>query len=586
MEKATHPDSLSSTPEDKSYPSLIVCASATPTILVAEEGVVVKSLEDVREPCLDPRVNLSKHDRPSEEDLDQGLTRQLSNLIMDSKSSSHSLEFAPGDMRNPANFTRRRKWAITAIACFFTMLICEDFPFELTSCGTLAHTRRLASAASAYNMGFPSMTKELQITNLEATAGLSLYAFGFGIVPLVTASLSEEFGRLPLYYVSTTMFAAMYIGIALAQNLPTLLVCRFIQGSFGSTGATMVGGTIADIWSAKERGLPMSAFSLSAIGGASLGPVFSGWVEMNPRLQWRWIQWIQLIICGCYLVILPFVLKETRSSILLTKIAKKLRKETGDNIYRARVEDERAKLSTLIWISCTRPIYLMFTEPVVLSFSLWIGFAWGIFFCMIERIYHNVRSIAVVFTTLHDFNMGQVGTVFVTMVIGCFLGLCSNTIQEAYYQKHFKRRGPEARLYLACYAAFILPIGMFIYAWCSFSKVHWISLAIAIVVFHWALFIIYLSVFSYLADCYGPFASSALAGQSLARNLAGTAFPLFTQQMYRNLTFKWANTLFGCIAALMIPIPFVLFLYGPSIRSRSRFSRAVMEAEGSSGKTL
>lgn len=60
-----------------------------------------------------------------------------------------------------------------------------------------------------------------------------------------------------------------------------------------------------------------------------------------------------------------------------------------------------------------------------------------------------------------------------------------------------------------------------------------------------------------MALSYGPYASSALAGQSLARNILGTVFPLFTQQMYRKLTYKWANTLFGCIALLMLPIPFV-----------------------------
>ena len=63
-------------------------------------------------------------------------------------------------------------------------------------------------------------------------------------------------------------------------------------------------------------------------------------------------------------------MKETRSAVVLTRIAKKLRKKTGDHRYRARVEDERASLRTLIWISCTRPVYLMFTEPVVASFSV------------------------------------------------------------------------------------------------------------------------------------------------------------------------------------------------------------------------
>lgn len=38
----------------------------------------------------------------------------------------------------------------------------------------------------------------------------------------------------------------------------------------------------------------------------------------------------------------------------------------------------------------------------------------------------------------------------------------------------------------------------------------------------------------------------------------GMAFPLFSQQMYDKLTFKWASTLFGCIAVLMMPIPFVV----------------------------
>lgn len=78
-----------------------------------------------------------------------------------------------------------------------------------------------------------------------------------------------------------------------------------------------------------------------------------------------------------------------------------------------------------------------------------------------------------------------------------------------------------------------------------------------------------------LHTSYGPFASSACAGQSLMRkslrlpflpaqldnrtpgNLAATAFPLFTQQMFAALTYKWGNTLFGVIAVLMIPIPFV-----------------------------
>ena len=37
----------------------------------------------------------------------------------------------------------------------------------------------------------------------------------------------------------------------------------------------------------------MAIFSLAAIGGTGLGPIISGWIEMN--LGWRWIQWIQMM---------------------------------------------------------------------------------------------------------------------------------------------------------------------------------------------------------------------------------------------------------------------------------------------------
>ncbi|KAF8799275.1 MFS polyamine transporter [Phlegmacium glaucopus] len=532
--------------------------SATPTLFA--EAIVAKSLENIREPNLGPRVSLSS--RPDENQLNQSLGRQSSKLnfhghdtiiatekLFDDEEPIY-IEFGEGDQRNPINFSRRKKWAITAIACFGTYIV--------------------SSAASIYTMGFPSMIRDLHCTEFQATIGLSVYALGYGVTPLVTASFSEEFGRLPLYIGSGLGFLLMSPMIVWAKNIEIVIVARFIQGAFGSTGATMVGGTISDIWSTKERGLPMSIFALLALGGTGLGPVYGGWIEMNPKLGWKWIHWTQMMINGVYLVLLPFIMKETRSSIILTRIAKKVRKTTGDHRYRARVEDEKASLGTLIFISCTRPVHLMCTELVVSSFSIWIGFAWGVTYCLIE-------SIPGVFQNLHHFNNAETGMVFLTMVIGSVLGFFTNFYQEILYQRYFPKRGPEARLYLACFAAVLLPVGMFIYTWSSFTSVHWIAMTIGIFLYLWAIFIMYLAAFSYLADCYGPFASSALAGQSLARNLAATAFPLFTAQMYNTLGYKWANTLFGCLAAILVPVPFVLFFYGPAIRRRSKFSRAVME---------
>ncbi len=63
------------------------------------------------------------------------------------------------------------------------------------------------------------MTADLNCTTFQATIGLSLYALGFGLIPLVTAPLSEEFGRQPLYLVSGFIFMIMHLGIALFVDL-------------------------------------------------------------------------------------------------------------------------------------------------------------------------------------------------------------------------------------------------------------------------------------------------------------------------------------------------------------------------------
>ncbi|KAG7444518.1 MFS polyamine transporter [Guyanagaster necrorhizus] len=528
------------------------------------EGLSIKSLKDVDEASLDPRLSLSATILPAPDDLDVPLSRQFSQLVQGRTSSDRDVEkkpdypdplyveFEKGDTRNPINFLPRRKWAITMLSSFATLLA--------------------ASTAAGYNLGFDSMTRDLNCTRFQATVGLSTSTLGFGVTPLFTASFSEEFGRQPLYFVSAGGFFLMHIMVALAKNIQTVIIARFLQGAFGSTWATMVGGTIADIWVPEDRGLPMTIFTAAAIGGTGVGPIIAGWIEMNGRLEWKWIQWIQMMMCGLYIVLLPFVMKETRSSILLTRLAKKIRKKTGDKRYRARVEDERASLRTLIFISCTRPIHLLLTEPIVFSFSLWVGFCWGVVYALVE-------SIPFIFRDLHGFNAGQLGNAFAVMIVGSLLGVMTNFFQEKLYHKNYPHRGPEARLYMACAAAIMLPVGMFIYAWTSFPFVPWIASAIGITIFMWAMFIVYLAVFTYFADTYGPFASSALAGQSLCRNLAATAFPLFTTQMYNNLGYTWASTLFACIATVMIPIPFVLFFYGPSIRRHSKFSSMVLHGK-------
>ena len=42
--------------------------------------------------------------------------------------------------------------------------------------------------------------------------------------------------------------------------------------------------------------------------------------------------------------------------------------------------------------------------------------------------------------------------------------------------------------------------------------------------------------------------------------------------MFNNLGIEWAATLLGCLAAVMVPIPVLFYLYGAKIRRKSTFA--------------
>ncbi|UZJ54056.1 hypothetical protein CBS101457_003376 [Exobasidium rhododendri] len=455
------------------------------------------------------------------------------------------VEFEENDPENPFNFSRRQKWLTTILAVFFTA--------------------EVAATAGAYVPGIPSMEADLNNTNHELSLlGISIYALGFGLPPLVLAPLSEVFGRNPIYLVSHLLYTVLFIGVGFARNMPTVIILRFLSGAFGSTGSTMVGGTIADIWNSKERGPPMGLFAMGAIFGTGFGPFWAGFVEGNTALGWRWIQYIQAIYTGAGFIVLVLLLKETRGSVLLTRKAARLRKETGDQRYRAKAEQERASIPILIKNSLTRPLTMLFTEPIVTVFSLWVAFLWGFMYMLLE-------SIGLI-TALHNFTPGQTGLVFLAICGGALLGQLTNPLQDVVYAKKFPTKGPEARLYGACVAAVFFPIGCFIYGWTAYPHVSIAGPVVGITVLMWAVYVIYLAVFNYLADAYLIYASSALAAQSFARNIFAFAFPLFVEQMYHNLDYHWASTLSGLLGVVLGVVPFVLIRWGHKIRARSKLS--------------
>lgn len=67
-----------------------------------------------------------------------------------------------------------------------------------------------------------------------------------------------------------------------------------------------------------------------------------------------------------------------------------------------------------------------------------------------------------------------------------------------------------------------------------------------------------------------------MAANTFLRSVFAAAFPLFVNPMFHGLGIGWASSVLGFVAVAMIPIPFLFYVYGPSIRKRGKFTALVM----------
>lgn len=228
------------------------------------------------------------------------------------------------------------------------------------------------------------------------------------------------------------------------------------------------------------------------------------------RLTWRCclgIEWVQLIVNGAVLIVEFAFLRETRGSVILTRRARKLRKETGDNRYRAAVELEAPSLKALLHASTTRAALLLVREPVVFTFSLWLAYEWALIFALFS-------GIPIVFQNIHGWGVGVGGLAYIGPIIGCFIGWGFSFHGQKLYADAQRKNGgipvPEARLYYATVGGIGSTIAMFIFGFTSYKHVHWmgpeVGLTLLIACILYAYFAHTSSSFAYLTDpllsCY------------------------------------------------------------------------------------
>ncbi|OJJ07888.1 hypothetical protein ASPVEDRAFT_178807 [Aspergillus versicolor CBS 583.65] len=463
------------------------------------------------------------------------------------------IDFAPGDIENPRNWSLPRRVAITVTA----VLLVVNATF----------------ASSSPSGCFGSISEHFEVSTEVAGLTITLFLLGYCAGPLIFAPLSEFYGRRWIFYITFALYLAFNFLCAFAPNLGALLVGRFLTGTFVSAPLSNSPGVLADLWDPLQRSNAMAGFSAMVYVGPALGPVIAGFLELEK--DWRWSFYVLLWLGGAT-AILMLTIPETYAPIVLCNKAKRIRKAKipGYENVKAQAEDSDRTLVGIYKVALTRPWIILF-DPISLLCAIYMAVVYTLLY-MLFSIY------PIVFQERRGWNSGVGELPLIGTVVGALIGglvvLADTHIRQRRIERGEKKiedTVPEDRLTLAMIGGVGFPATMFWFAWSAeYNYVHWIVPTLAGCFLSSCLLLIFVSYLNYLVDCYLMYAASAIAANTIARSACGAAAPLFTNQMFTAMGIGGGGSLIGGVATVLGIIPFLFYKYGKQIRVRSKFAPA------------
>ncbi|EFX05474.1 c6 zinc finger domain containing protein [Grosmannia clavigera kw1407] len=463
-------------------------------------------------------------------------------------STTYEVGWADGDPENPQNWSLVQKWSATTTVSF--ILLAVSIPSSID-----------APVSDQFN-------KHYGVGPIAGSMTTGMYLIGIGVGSMVAAPFSETFGRNLVYLTTMVIFILFTIGKALAPNYGAAIVFRFFAGFFGAAPLTVGSGTVADIWGPLEITFSLPFVTLTSYGGPILGPIISAYL---PDIGYRWADWISAIFAGVILILVFLFQPETYSPTLLEWRASHLCELTGDPRFCSQGHASAGLLGRRLLTNMLRPFSLTYTEPIILVFSFYLTILYIVLFTFLN-------GFPFIFGDTYGISNSLTFLIFTALLVGDFVAILLIPIVYGWTKKASVRaadRGqnlaPEVCLYFAMLGGSILmPISIFWIGWTCYPSVSiWVPI-IGVVVFGYSLVTVFTTTYNYIVFVYLQYAGSALSFMTFSRYVISGALLPASVPMYKNLGPHFTLTWVGVLAALMAPLPFLLYKYGHQIRAMSK----------------
>lgn len=394
----------------------------------------------------------------------------------------------------------------------------------------------------------------------------------YGVGPLIFGPLTEIpiIGRNPVYYLTFIVFFALSFPAAAINSFGGLLAIRFFAGFFGSVGIAIGGASIGDIFTLIYFPYGLGWWVLSFWAGPAIGPTFAGFAAQSKG--WRWPLWEIVWICAVMAIFLLALTPETSTPNILLRRARRLRKLTGDSRLQSESEIEQRNMtgSSVLIAALVRPFEITIKDPSVFFVNLYTALTYAIYFTFFE-------VFPLVFPPFYGFNLGETGAAFLACEVGAIIGLVIYFAYLHFYMipDNIKNgfREQEHRLLPAIFGSFVIPVGLFIFAWTARASIHWIVPLIGVAIFTVGQYCVIQGLFMYVPVSYPQYAASIFTGNDLIRSAIASGCILAARPMFINLGVHKGVTVLAGLSVMGIIGTLLMFKYGKKLRAKSKFAQ-------------
>lgn len=215
------------------------------------------------------------------------------------------------------------------------------------------------AATDIYIPSLPAMAEHFHADRFAIQSTLLFFMVCYGVGQIIAGPLTDSFGRRLPILLSTLVFVAASVGIALAPPLWAVIALRGVQGVFVACSAVGARAIVADCYDGHERARVSNWMTVAWATGPILSPALGGYLQV--WFGWTASFWF-LAGWGVTVVLVALlVLPETRDRKLAVQFGAAFRlygKMATDRVYLPTALGMAFVISVMYGFEVLAPFYV------------------------------------------------------------------------------------------------------------------------------------------------------------------------------------------------------------------------------------